>query len=109
MNLRTLYNSYVSISNLFLICLATITLLTKIFGEHKFDFHKSKNLTWIDMNIFFQKILNLFVAYNLLLTIFPVKQGELQIWSLHISCFQRMLARNRVLVFLEHHQLTQPG
>jgi hypothetical protein len=36
-----------------------------------------------------------------------VKKGGLQIWSLQISCFQRMPGRNNVLVFLEHHQLTQ--
>jgi hypothetical protein len=38
-----------------------------------------------------------------------VKKGELQIWSLQIFCFQRMLARNCVLVILERHQLTQHG
>jgi hypothetical protein len=36
-----------------------------------------------------------------------VKKGELQIWSLQSSYFQQMLARNRVLVFIERHQLTQ--
>jgi hypothetical protein len=29
-----------------------------------------------------------------------VKNGEFQIWSLQISCVQRMLARNCVLVFM---------
>ncbi len=38
-----------------------------------------------------------------------VKKDELRIWSLKIFCFQIMLARNCVLVFLEHHRLTQHG
>ncbi len=38
-----------------------------------------------------------------------VKKSELEIWSLQIRSFQRIPARNCVLVLLEHHQSTQHG
>ncbi len=38
-----------------------------------------------------------------------VNQGELQIWSLRISNWERIPAHNCVLTFLEHHQSTQHG
>jgi hypothetical protein len=60
--------------------------------------------------------LNLFDLYDdyLMITIAEgrnssVKKSELQIWSLQISNFERIPARNCMLTFLEHHQSNQHG
>jgi len=38
-----------------------------------------------------------------------VKESELQIWSLQISSFQQIPAREGVLALLEYYQSTQHG